>query len=152
MQSVSITWSIIWRHPSWHRQMETFPAWLVFCEENPPVTDGDLMFTSICAWTNGWVNNRNAGDLRRYHANYDVSVRCIQHDSACGSREIRAVTPIRVNWRIRKNGREYDGTAPYFHCRWVYLGKWPRQHCNDSSRVSWRLRLPATRVLVQLFV
>ena len=27
---------------------------------------GALMFSLICAWTNGWVNNRGAGDLR-YH-------------------------------------------------------------------------------------
>ena len=25
-------------------------------------------------WINGWVNNREAGDLRRYRAHYDVSV------------------------------------------------------------------------------
>ena len=25
-----------------------------------------LMFSMICAWTNGWVNNREAGDLRRH--------------------------------------------------------------------------------------
>ena len=24
-----------------------------------------LMFSLICAWTNGWVNNRGSGDLRR---------------------------------------------------------------------------------------
>ena len=28
----------------------------------------------ICAWTNGWTNNRDAGDLRRHHAHYDVTV------------------------------------------------------------------------------
>ena len=35
---------------------------------------GALMFSLICAWTNGWVNNREAGDLRRYRAHYDVTV------------------------------------------------------------------------------
>ena len=34
---------------------------------------GALMFSLICAWINGWVNNREAGDLRRYHAHYDVT-------------------------------------------------------------------------------
>ena len=29
---------------------------------------GTLMFLLICAWINGWVNNREAGDLRRYRA------------------------------------------------------------------------------------
>ena len=33
-----------------------------------------LMFSLICVWINGWVNNRGAGDLRRYHAHYDVTV------------------------------------------------------------------------------
>ena len=28
----------------------------------------------ICAWINGWVNNRNAGDLRPHRAHYDVTV------------------------------------------------------------------------------
>ena len=46
------------------------------CGEFPtqrPVT-GALMFSLICVWIIGWVNNREAGDLRRYRAHYDVSV------------------------------------------------------------------------------
>ena len=35
---------------------------------------GALMFSLICVWINGWVNNREAGDLRRYCAHYDVTV------------------------------------------------------------------------------
>ena len=35
---------------------------------------GTLVFPLICAWINGWVNNRKAGDLRRHHAHYDVIV------------------------------------------------------------------------------
>ena len=30
------------------------------------------MFSLICAWINGGVNNREAGDLRRHRAHYDV--------------------------------------------------------------------------------
>ena len=33
-----------------------------------------LMFSLFYAWTNDCVNNRGAGDLRRYHAHYDVTV------------------------------------------------------------------------------
>ena len=33
-----------------------------------------LMFSVICVWINDWVNNREAGDLRRYRAHYDASV------------------------------------------------------------------------------
>ena len=35
---------------------------------------GALMFSLICTWINGWVNNREAGDLRRHRAHYDVTV------------------------------------------------------------------------------
>ena len=33
-----------------------------------------LMFSLICVWINGWVNNGEAGDLRRHHGHYDVNV------------------------------------------------------------------------------
>ena len=35
---------------------------------------GALMFSLICAWTSGWANNRNAGDLGRHRALYYVIV------------------------------------------------------------------------------
>ena len=35
---------------------------------------GALIFNLICAWINGWVNSREAADLRRHHAHYDVIV------------------------------------------------------------------------------
>ena len=71
-----VTW---WRH-----QMETFSALLALCEGNPPGTDGSsqphphpqrpaLLFYLICVWTNGWANNRDAVDLRRHRAHYDVT-------------------------------------------------------------------------------
>ena len=38
-----------------------------------PVTRSFDIFL-ICVWINDWVNNREAGDLRRYRAHYDVIV------------------------------------------------------------------------------
>ena len=35
---------------------------------------GALIFSLVCAWINGWVNNREACDLRRNRAHYDVTV------------------------------------------------------------------------------
>ena len=35
---------------------------------------GGSMFSLICAWTNGWANNGDAGNLRPYRAHYDVIV------------------------------------------------------------------------------
>ena len=34
---------------------------------------GALMFSSICAWINGWVSNREAGELRRHYAIHVVT-------------------------------------------------------------------------------
>ena len=33
-----------------------------------------LMFSLICAWSNDWVNNGEAGDLIHHRAHYDVTV------------------------------------------------------------------------------
>ena len=38
------------------------------------VTEGQWHGVLICVWINGWVNDREAGDLRRYRARYDVTV------------------------------------------------------------------------------
>ena len=71
-------WYTWWRH-----QMETFSALLAICAGNSPVPVKSphkgqwrvaLMFTLICARINGWVNNHEAGDLRRHRAHYDVIV------------------------------------------------------------------------------
>ena len=35
---------------------------------------GALMFLLICVWINGWVNNREAGDLRRHRGHCDVII------------------------------------------------------------------------------
>ena len=63
-------------------QMETFFALLALreCPVNSPHKGqwrGALMFSLICAWTNGWANNRDVGDLRRHRTHYDVTVMAI---------------------------------------------------------------------------
>ena len=35
---------------------------------------GALMFPLICAWINGWANNREVGDMRRRRTHYYVTV------------------------------------------------------------------------------
>ena len=35
---------------------------------------GALVFSFICAWISGWVNNGQAGDFRRHCAHYDITV------------------------------------------------------------------------------
>ena len=82
MMLIFLTW---WRH-----QMETFSASLALCEGNPSVVGGipsqrpvtwsfGVFFSLIWAWTNDWANNRNAGDLRRHRAHYDVIIMSVAH-------------------------------------------------------------------------
>ena len=56
---------------------------------------GALMFTLICARMNGWVNNREAGDLRRYLVHYDVIVMISDRPVVLGGR--RVATAVRRN-------------------------------------------------------
>ena len=67
----------------WRHEMETLSAKLALCAGNSPVPvnsphkaqwRGALMFSLICVWINGWVNNREAGDWRRHRGHYDVNV------------------------------------------------------------------------------
>ena len=67
----------------WCHQMKLFPRHWSFVRgiHRSPVNSphkgqwrGALMFSLICAWINGWVNNPEASDLRRHHAHYDVIV------------------------------------------------------------------------------
>ena len=44
---------------------------------------GALMFSLICIWINGWLNNREAGDLRRDRAHYDVIVMMLGYLCYC---------------------------------------------------------------------
>ena len=59
---------------SWSRhQMETFSMLLATCAGNSPVPHKG-QWCRACAWINGWVNNREAGDLTCHRAHYDVTV------------------------------------------------------------------------------
>ena len=44
---------------------------------------GALMFSLICVWINDWINNREAGELRRYRAHYDVIVMVMEQVVPC---------------------------------------------------------------------
>ena len=74
-----------WDNPPswWCHQMETFPRYWPFVRgiHRSPMDSprkgqwrGAVMFSVICAWTNGWAKDRDAGGLRRHRVPYDVSV------------------------------------------------------------------------------
>ena len=67
--------------PLWRHQMEIFSTLLALCAGNSSVNSphkgqwrGALMFSLMCVWTNSWSNNGYAGDLRRHHVHYEVTV------------------------------------------------------------------------------
>ena len=71
----------------WCHKMEAFSAYWPFVRGihrstvNSPHKGqwrGALIYSLICAWINGWVNNRDAGDLRRNCLNYDVTVMLVR--------------------------------------------------------------------------
>ena len=100
MKNPSVNWAIDNNHPAlvrvnhkrvqvpakqswawWRHQLETISALLAICAENSPasgefpaqmpVTWSFDFFFDLCL-NKGWENNRDAGDLRRYRAHYDV--------------------------------------------------------------------------------
>ena len=96
--------------PWWRHQIEQFSALLALCAGNSPVPvnsphkgqwRGALMFSFICAWINDWVNNREAGDLRRHRGHYDVNV--------------MRWTPLANNWPMTVKAFPYPDVTMY---RW----------------------------------
>ena len=84
---VHIMWDLLFLQvQNWHDDVlkwKHFPRYWPFVRgiHRSPVNSsrkgqwrGALIFSLIRVWINGWVNNREAGDLRCDHAHYDVSV------------------------------------------------------------------------------
>ena len=94
---------IKWKH---FPRYWTFARGIHWSPVNSPHKDqwrGALMLSLISAWINGWVNNREAGDLRPPLGHYDVSVMDFKKIS-------------RVTWQVWRNPRFED----IEHIRCVY--------------------------------
>ena len=88
-----------------------------------------LMFSFICAWINGPINNREAGDLGRHPAHYDVIVMAQMRlaGSICTRgtaftvghrRRVTAVTCL-PRWRRRKTRLQVRPLLPYYRA-WIF--------------------------------
>ena len=72
---------------------KSFPRYWPFVRNSPHKGQwrGALMFSLICVWINGWVINREAGDLRRFRVYYDVMV---------GDTDTRGIGDLRKGWDV----------------------------------------------------
>ena len=72
---------------------------------------GAFMFSLMCVWINGRVNKREAGDLRRYRAHYDVIVMALVDSCVYATRfsgllcwqrrnPLAAEIPMKQPWKI----------------------------------------------------
>ena len=65
-----------------------------------------IFFLLICTRINGWVNNGEAGDLRRYRAHYDVTVLCVM------------ICPL---WTLTNEDRRFaDDVFKHVFLKWKY--------------------------------
>ena len=97
-----MAYTIFWNMSWWCHPIETFAALLALCEgiHLSPVDSPHkgqwcavLMFSLICAWTNGWANNRDTGDTRRHYAHYEVTVMLLS-DSTLLCFQFVAASPL----------------------------------------------------------
>ena len=106
----------------WRHQMETFSALQALYAGKSPVPvnsphkgqwRGALMFSLICVWMNGWVNIREAGDLRRHRGHYNVNVMLIAATGLVvilkldSSRRLISLCGIEMWWMTSKNYRAH---------------------------------------------
>ena len=92
---------------------------------------GVLMFSLICAWINAWVNNREAGDLRRHHTHCDVFVM-----------KKSPYTRTQQTHQNTKTGRNYRGLLYVFPIR-----KWSQMAWLYDRLLAYQLQMMTARVI-----
>ena len=94
-------------HAWWRHQMETFSALLAICAGNSPVPGEFLAQRPVTRSfdvffdlrvINGWVNNGEAGDLRRYRAHYDVTVMFVAKSWSMTSTNLPTLDKMNANF------------------------------------------------------
>ena len=68
-----------------------------------------LMFSLICAWTNDWVNNWDAGDLRLHSTHYDTIVMAFSafsDEQQCRHHKPTKPNNTSFNWKLGQNVQE----------------------------------------------
>ena len=111
-----LAWYFIFMLSWWRHQMETL--YIYISPVNSPHKGqwrGALMFSFICAWINGWVNNREADDLRRHRRHYDVTIMIL--NAALDNFDFKGQAFIHLH------------EAAARHCNRNLIKKWNRYIC-----------------------
>ena len=86
---------------------------------------GALVYSLICASTNGWANNRDADDLRRHHAHYDVTVMKLLSTLILTSLKTDGAIQQMPGFLLDRLyfttiGRPTGGTSPWIYIKYLY--------------------------------
>ena len=88
--------------------------------------DAELWCFLWSAWMNDWVNNREAGDLSRHRANYDVTV-------------MVNISGIRIFWWAKTYSKSYTCGVGIWWVNTLWLEQNSRHFANDfSNAFSWK--------------
>ena len=111
---LSSTWSlpwpyhddvITWRHvPRWWPFMRGI-HWSTVGFSHKGQWRGALVFSLICAGTNGWANTRDPGDLRRHLAYYDATVTTVVIVQTLSFTERKKHTLVQ-HWKVKFRVRQ----------------------------------------------
>ena len=101
-----------------------------------------LMFSLICVWINGWVTNREAGDLRHYRTHYDVIVMGPSISSTFRQWPPAWHTPLKSSWCLwvarvsllsyRNLNNAYRCVGSAHNCHMHQWSQWHKK-CNKRA-------------------
>ena len=95
---------------------------------------GALMFSLICGWINDWVNNREAGDLRRYRVHYDVRLMTFITITSLRCHFLLKPPAIRLRYQCCSWRYIIIGSENYFAPNWQIAIIW-----TNAYLVYWRI-------------
>ena len=102
---------------------------------------GAWMFSLIWAWINGWVNSREAGDLRRRRAHYDAIVMITMITRIKGD----VINDAFLHWLNTDSERMKWSIHEWWLRLWFIITM-------TSWWARWRLKSPTSRLFTELFV
>ena len=104
---------------------------------------GALMFSFISDWINGWVNNREAGDLRRHRGHYYVNVMMEECETwTLAGTLMRSTSLLHLpghhfthHWSGLLGSTQPPDSPPAECYLWTSLSKFGKNSCMNTAEV-----------------